>query len=187
MSYVKSSSVADEVVQEAWLAVIRGLDRFEGRSTVKTWIFRILINRAKSRGVREQRMMPFSSLGGPDLDGGSTVDPDRFLAPGDVFDGYWSVPPSRFFELPEDRLLAAETRTLVDAAIGELPERQQQVIRLRELVVERHLAFCAPCIDYLAQLRAVIRTTGQLREEDVPEPLMDTLIAAFRTLRAERD
>ena len=109
------------MVQETWLAVIQGLERFEGRSSLKTWIFRILVNRAQSRGAREQRTTPFSSLAPSDEDGGPTVDPDRFLPAGHAAAGYWSVTPSRFFELPEDRLLAAETSALVAAAIEQLP------------------------------------------------------------------
>jgi RNA polymerase sigma-70 factor (ECF subfamily) len=133
LSFVQTPSIADEVVQETWLAVIRGLDGFEGRSSVKTWIFRILVNRAKTRGEREQRTMPFSSLSTPEDDEGPTVDPDRFIADGEAFGGYWSIPPSRFFELPEEQLLAAETRALIGRAISALPPRQQQVIRLRDV------------------------------------------------------
>jgi RNA polymerase sigma-70 factor (ECF subfamily) len=132
LTFVRSPSVADEVVQETWLAVIKGLERFEARSSLKTWIFRILTNRAQSRGAREQRTTPFSSLAGSD-DDGPTVDPDRFLPPGHAAAGYWSATPSHFFELPEDRLLAAETAALVAAAIEQLPQRQQQVIKLRDV------------------------------------------------------
>ncbi|HEY7953143.1 MAG TPA: sigma-70 family RNA polymerase sigma factor [Solirubrobacteraceae bacterium] len=133
LTFVPTSSVADEVVQETWLAVIRGLKAFEQRSSLKTWIFRILVNRAQSRGVRERRTTPFSSLGDAESGGGPTVDPDRFLPRGTTFDGYWSVSPSRFFELPEDQLLARETAELVAAAINALPARQEQVIRLRDI------------------------------------------------------
>jgi RNA polymerase sigma-70 factor, ECF subfamily len=132
-TFVSSDAVADEVVQETWLAIIKGLDRFEGRSSLKSWMFRILVNRAQTRGVREHRTTPFSSLleGGPE--GGPTVDPDRFLPPDHPVAGYWSVTPSRFFELPEDRLLAQETAQLVGRAIDRLPARQQDVIRLRDV------------------------------------------------------
>jgi RNA polymerase sigma-70 factor, ECF subfamily len=133
LTFVRTPSVADEVVQETWLAVINGLDRFEGRSSLKTWIFRILTNRAQSRGVREQRTTPFSSLSPSEEDDGPTVDPDRFLSADHATAGYWSVAPSRFFELPEDRLLAAETSALVAAAIAHLPARQRQVMSLRDV------------------------------------------------------
>lgn len=133
LSYVRTPSVADEVVQETWLAIIQGLGRFEGRSSLKTWMFRILVNRAQSRGVREQRTMPFSSLSVDDDEDGPTVDPDRFLPAGHAAAGYWSVTPSRFFELPEDRMLAEETSALVAAAIEKLPDRQRRVITLRDI------------------------------------------------------
>jgi RNA polymerase sigma-70 factor, ECF subfamily len=132
MSYVKSVSVADEVVQETWLAVIRGLPGFQERSSLKTWIFRILVNRAQSRAVRERRTTPFSSMHEADSESGPTVDPDRFVE-GGAFDGYWSVSPSRFCDLPEERLLASETRAILGRAINDLPARQQQVLRLRDV------------------------------------------------------
>jgi RNA polymerase sigma-70 factor (ECF subfamily) len=133
LSFVQTPSVADEVVQETWLAVIRGLAEFEGRCSLKTWIFRILANRAQSRGARESRITPFSSLADPEDDDTATVDPARFLPRGSTFDGYWAVSPSRFFELPEEQLLARETTHLVAQAIDALPARQQQVIRLRDI------------------------------------------------------
>jgi RNA polymerase sigma-70 factor, ECF subfamily len=112
--------------------VIRGLPRFEERSSLKTWIFRILVNRAQSRAVREQRTTPFSCMAGGDSDPGPTVEPRRFID-GGTLDGYWSVTPSRFCDLPEERLLASETRAVLGRAINELPERQQQVVRLRDV------------------------------------------------------
>jgi RNA polymerase sigma-70 factor (ECF subfamily) len=131
-SFVSTAAVADEVVQDTWLAVIQGLDKFESRSSLKTWIFRILANQARTRGVREQRTTPFSSVVEEEEDR-PAVDPGRFLEAGNAFAGYWSVPPSRFFDLPEDQLLAAETTALVAQAISELPARQQEVIRLRDV------------------------------------------------------
>jgi RNA polymerase sigma-70 factor, ECF subfamily len=132
-SYVGNASVADEVVQETWLAVIKGLDRFEARSSLKTWVFSILVRRAQSRGVRERRTMPFSSLSTHDEETGGTVDPERFLPADHAAAGYWALTPNRFFELPEDRLLAEETTRLVTEAISRLPARQQQVISLRDI------------------------------------------------------
>ena len=133
LSFVSTTAVADEVVQETWLAVIRGLGRFEGRCSLKTWIFRILVNRAQSRGVRERRVLPLSSLADPGHEAGGTVDPDRFLPRGSAFDGYWAASPTRFFELPEERLLARETIEMVARAIDALPARQRQVIQLRDV------------------------------------------------------
>ena len=127
--YVRSRAVAEEVVQETWLAVLNGIDRFEGRSTLKTWLFRILTNTAKTRAVREGRTVPFSALA--DADEG-TVDPDRFLGPDTRFPGHWAAPPERW-EGPEDRLLAAEVLDLVAAEIEKLPQAQALVITMRDI------------------------------------------------------
>ena len=131
LSYVQTAAAADEVVQETWLAVIRGLAKFERRSSLKTWIFRILVNRAQTRGARERRMVPFSALVAEDDD--AAVDPGRFLPPGHPVAGYWSVTPNRFFELPEERLLATEVTALIAQAIAGLPDRQRRVIELRDV------------------------------------------------------
>ncbi|MGH2895256.1 MAG: RNA polymerase sigma factor [Solirubrobacteraceae bacterium] len=132
-SYVQTVAVADDVVQETWLAVIRGLAQFEGRSSLKTWIFRILVNRAQTRGVRERRLVPFSSLAKETDDEGGVVDADRFLPAGHPVGGYWTVAPNRFFELPEERLLADEATHLIARAIQGLPQRQRRVIELRDV------------------------------------------------------
>jgi RNA polymerase sigma-70 factor (ECF subfamily) len=128
--YVSTRAAAEEVVGETWLAVLTGLDRFEGRSSVKTWLFRILVNRAKTRGVREQRVIPFSSLADADEDEGATVDPDRFTPRGA---GRWSSEPERWSELPEERLLARETLAVAQRAIEALPPNQRTVITLRDV------------------------------------------------------
>ena len=107
--YVSTRAVAEDVVQETWLAVLSGIGRFEGRSSLKTWIFRILTNRAKTRGEREGRSVPFSSFASDaDADEGATVDADRFQR-GGQFDGAWTSAPSRWSELPENRLVGKET------------------------------------------------------------------------------
>jgi RNA polymerase sigma-70 factor (ECF subfamily) len=132
ISFVGSGATADEVVQETWLAVITGIDRFEGRSSLKTWIYRILMNIARTRGVREARSVPFSSAGAGAEGGEPTFSPDRFHRRG-LAAGHWSVPPEPWDELSDDRLLAAETLGLVRTAIEALPARQQAVITLRDL------------------------------------------------------
>jgi RNA polymerase sigma-70 factor, ECF subfamily len=133
MSYVPSRAVAEEVVQEAWLGVLQGLDRFEGRSSLKTWIFKIVTNTAMTRGVRERRTVPFSSLAG-DEDGNSpSVDPDRFLpADHDRYPGHWALGPSRW-ETPDERLLSGEARDVILRAIEDLPDTQRAVITLRDV------------------------------------------------------
>ena len=127
--YVSSRAVAEDVVQEAWVGVLRGIGRFEGRSSLKTWLYRIVANTAKTRGVRESRSVPFSSLG----DGGDegTVDADRFLGSGDRFPGHWAVPPQAW--APEGRLLADETLEVVERAIETLPPAQRAVITMRDV------------------------------------------------------
>ena len=130
MSYVRSRAVAEEVTQETWLGVLRGISRFEGRSSLRTWITRILVNQAKTRAVRERRSVPLSSLAG-ELDNGPAVDPDRFRNP--QHPGGWSDPPQNWAGLPEERLLGAETRAKVLEAIEQLPPMQRQVITLRDV------------------------------------------------------
>jgi RNA polymerase sigma-70 factor, ECF subfamily len=126
--YVRSPAVADEVVQDAWLAVLEGVDRFEGRSSLKTWIFRILTNIAKTRGEREGRTLPFSALG--DDEEAPSVDPERFLeASHPRLPNHWASPPERF---PEERLIARETLAVVEQAIEALPASQRAVISLRD-------------------------------------------------------
>jgi RNA polymerase sigma-70 factor (ECF subfamily) len=130
MSYVRSASVAEEVVQDAWIGALRSLERFEGRSTLRTWLLRILANRARTRGAREARCLPFSALTREDE---PAVDPERFQGADGRFPGGWAAFPTAWDAVPEERLLARETLELVDAAIKRLPPRQQEVIVLRDV------------------------------------------------------
>ena len=130
--YVSSRAVAEEVVQEAWLGVIGGIGRFEGRSSLKTWIFRIVTNIAKTRGEREGRSVPFSAVGGGNDDGEAVVDPDRFLDSG-RWAGHWTSAPSRWSDLPEEQLVGGETVAVVEQAIAALPDVQRTVITLRDV------------------------------------------------------
>ncbi len=132
--HVRTAAAAEDVVQEAWLGVLRGLERFEGRSSLKTWLLRIVQNRARTRAEREARSVPFSALAAAGQeDDGPAVDADRFLDAGHArWPGHWAAPP-RAWDLPEERLLGRETLELVRAAIAELPERQQTVIALRDV------------------------------------------------------
>jgi RNA polymerase sigma-70 factor (ECF subfamily) len=129
--YVSTAAVAEEVVQETWLGVLRGLDSFQGRSSLRTWIFRILTNIAKTRGQREGRSLPFASLAGDDLDA-PAVDPDRFDSPEASSRGAWSTLPDDWTGVPEDRLLGRETLAVIRKAIEGLPVMQAEVIRLRD-------------------------------------------------------
>jgi RNA polymerase sigma-70 factor (ECF subfamily) len=130
--YVKTRAAAEEVVQEAWLAVLKGLDRFEGRSSLSTWIVRIVMNKAMTWGGRESRSVPFSSLAAED-EGGPAVEPERFRPAGASFAGNWQSFPADWGSLPEEKLLGRETLELVKREIGDLPEAQRTVITMRDV------------------------------------------------------
>ena len=132
-AYVRDRAVAEEVAQETWLGVLQGIGRFEGRSSLRTWLFRILVNRAKTRGARERRSVPFSALAGDGDEDGPTADPDRFFPEGHPEAGEWAVPPRPWEYRPEDRILAGEVRAVVDSAIAALPPRQRTVLALRDV------------------------------------------------------
>ena len=124
--FVRTDALADDVVQETWLAVIRGIDGFEERSSLKTWIFRILMNRARTRAVRESRQVPFSSLS-PEDPGGLAVDADAFHG------GGWKSLPDPMPTEPESELLRTELRARLTEVVDELPEQQRLVITLRDI------------------------------------------------------
>ena len=131
--HVRDRATAEEVVQETWLAVLNGIDRFEGRSSLRTWIFRILVNRAKTRGERDGRVVPFSAVINADAASGDepSVEPDRFFPADHATNPYgWAASP-----LPwtQDRVLERETLQVLKEAIARLPETQREVIRLRDV------------------------------------------------------
>jgi len=126
--FVATHEAAEDVVQETFLGVIRGIDAFEGRSTLRTWIFHILANRARTRGEREGRSRPFSSL---TLDDEPAVDPDRFVSEG-VMAGMWASPPV-LAPLPEVHVLAGELGDQLRAAMDRLPPAQRVVLDLRDV------------------------------------------------------
>jgi RNA polymerase sigma-70 factor (ECF subfamily) len=130
-SFVSTSDSAHEVVQETWLAVITNLDGFEGRSALKTWVYRICVNTAKRRAQRESRSVPLSSVGSAD-DRGPTVDPALFRPAGDPFPGHWWEFPAPW-PAPETALLTGETTRVLAGAVDELPRRQRMVLTLRDI------------------------------------------------------
>ena len=132
-TFVRDRAVAEEVVQETWLAVLNGIDRFEGRSSLKTWIFQILSNRAKTRAVRERRSAPFSARAGDGGEDAAAVDADRFRGAGHRWVGHWAAAPADWSFLPEERLLGKETLARVREAIATLPPRQADVLVLRDV------------------------------------------------------
>jgi RNA polymerase sigma-70 factor (ECF subfamily) len=135
LAYVADSAVAAEVVQETWLGVLHGIDRFEGRSSLCTWICRILTNTAKTRGKQERRQVPFSTLAAAEAGRDDpSVPPERFATDG-PWPGHWTTAaePRPWSASPEATLLADETRGCIRAAIGTLPEAQREVITLRDI------------------------------------------------------
>jgi RNA polymerase sigma-70 factor, ECF subfamily len=134
LMHVPSRAVAEEVVGDTWLGVIKGIDRFEGRSSLRTWIFQILLNIARTRGEREKRTLPFAYFRRRAEEGGNepAVDPDRFQGRRDEQPGAWASPPAEWSE-PEHRLETAATRDVMLKAIRDLPPRQRDVITLRDI------------------------------------------------------
>ncbi len=130
-SFVATKEAAEDVVQETFLGVIQGIDRFEGRSSLRTWMFRILVNRARTRGEREGRTRPFSSIAAAAEDDEPAVDPDRFAADG-RWVGFWSASPS-VEHLPEAKVLAVEIGDHLSRAIDGLPPAQRTVLELRDV------------------------------------------------------
>lgn len=133
--YANDPAVAEDVVQETWLGVLRGIRRFEGRSSLRTWIFHILLNRARTRRRRDGRLIPFSSYferSGRTYE--PAVDPDLFL-PADhpQWPGHWRLAPESWDGSPEARLIAAETSTRIERVVADLPPAQREVITLRDI------------------------------------------------------
>ena len=153
LSFVPSRAVAEEVVQDTWLAVLRGLSRFEGRSSLKTWLFSILVNRARSTGVREQRSVPVA-------DAGPVVDASRFGP-----NGAWSAPPERWIEAAESRVDARKLAGLLRLAIDGLPARQREVVLLRDVEGLSSAEVCAVLEISEGNQRVLLhRGRGKLRQ-----------------------
>ncbi len=162
-TYVSTDASAQEVVQETWLAVVRGLDRFEGRSSLKTWVFSILANLGRTRAVRESRSLPWSCLT-PAGGSGPTVDPRRFRGQEDGWPRHWTPvgipqpwPPS-----PEDAAVAGEVRDEVARALTALPERQRTVVALRDVCGLSSDEVCA-ALDISAANQRVLLHRGRAR------------------------
>jgi len=152
-SFVPSRAVAEEVVQETWLALLRGLVAFEGRSSLKTWLFSILVNRARSAGVRESRSVPVA-------DAGPVVDASRFGP-----SGAWSVPPEHWIEEAESRVDAAKLAGLLRPAIDGLPARQREVVLLRDVEGLTSAEVCTVLSISEANQRVLLhRGRGKLRQ-----------------------
>jgi len=123
---------AEDVAQDTWLAVLRGVEQFEGRASFKTWLFHILVNRARTRATRDARTVAFSSLANAELNAADpAVDPERFRGPDDRWPGHWLLPPQA--TLPEEELLAAELHTHIRGAVERLAPAQREVVTLRDI------------------------------------------------------
>ena len=128
-----TDAVAEEVVQETWVAVLNGLNAFEGRASLRTWMVRILINIARNRRAREQRQVPFSAFVDPSAGAEASVDPDRFQGADDRFPGGWISFPERWDEQPESHYLSSEGVAIARSAVAALPPAQREVVSLRDL------------------------------------------------------
>ena len=129
--YVASDAVAEEIVQDTWMAIVTGIERFEGRAALGTWMFSILTNQAKSHGARERRAVPFASIAPADVEE-PAVDSDRFQKDDEAWPGHWATPP-RPWQKPERRLLSLEARDQLKEALSQLPERQRLIVVLRDV------------------------------------------------------
>ena len=158
--YVQTDAVAEEVVQDTWLAVVAGIERFEGRSSLTTWLFSILTNKAKTRGTRERRTLPFSCLGDGN-DNEPAVDADRFQGDDDAWPGHWATPP-RPWQKPEHRLLSLEARGCLKNALDELPARQRLVVTLRDVEGLRSEEVC-DLLEISAENQRVLLHRGRSR------------------------
>lgn len=133
MGHVADREIAEEVVQDTWMAVIESLDRFEGRSSLRTWIFGILIHKAKDRGIREKRHTTFSAFESHDEDGEEAVDPARFQQAGE-WAGHWAFPPQPWDEQTPEKLLASQQAVnAMNEAINALPVTLREVLILRDV------------------------------------------------------
>jgi RNA polymerase sigma-70 factor, ECF subfamily len=138
-SYVSTVDSAEEVVQDTWLAVLQGVDAFEGRSSLRTWVYRILVNKAKNCGVRESRTVPWSGMSPDD---GPTVDPARFQGAGGAYPGHWREFPAPW-PTPEGAVLAGEIRQVIGEVLDTLPTRQRTVLTLRDVDGHSSAEVCA--------------------------------------------
>ena len=172
--YVPSRAVAEEVVQETWLAVIEGIDRFEQRSSVKTWLFRILMNIARTRGVQESRTIPYATTELPEP--GPSVDPNRFRRLNPRTRGSWRRPPHPWSD-PEQHALDAETFALVRRAVDLLPPGQHEVILMRDVLGWSAAEVCEALTVtdanqrvLLHRARSKVRATLELHYDERREP-----------------
>lgn len=142
-SFVRDDATAEEVVQDAWIGVLTGIASFEGRSSLRSWMFAIVVNKARTRSKRDARSTPFSALAASEASGRRpVVDPERFLGPDGPYPGHWCRPPESWGESPEDRLLQGETTAQLARILDELPPAQRTVVTLRDVAGHDARAVC---------------------------------------------
>ena len=174
--FVHDHATAEEVVQDAWMGVLKGLGSFEGRSSLRSWIFAIVVNRAKTKAVREARSTPFSALATQEAAGTQpSVDPDRFRGPDMEWPGHWAEPPRPWAENPEARLLQGETMAYLERALEELPPAQRSVIMMRDFAGYDAQAICNALDISETNMRVLLhrarsRIRGQLEQYLVEPP-----------------
>ncbi len=156
--YVASPDVAEDVVQDTWVAVLKGIDGFEGRASLRTWLFRVLINIAKTRGIRDKRLLPVGSA----ADAEPTVRADRFRPAEDRWPGHWVQFPEPWVDSPERRLEASETLDVVRTALAALPEFQRLVVALRDVEGYTSVEVC-DLLDLTAANQRVLLHRGRAR------------------------
>ncbi len=127
-----SSALADEVVQDTWMAVVTSIATFEGRSKLKTWIYRIMLNKVRTVAAREAKIVPFTAVGPTSDHDTASVDPDRLVHP-DLGRGYWPEAPPRWDQLPAERLEGVEIQKRLEACLAQLPPAQREVVSLRDV------------------------------------------------------
>ena len=166
-SFVSTDASAEEVVQDTWLAVLQGIDGFQGRSTLRTWVYRILVNTAKKRGVRESRIVPWASLQPRAEDIGPSVDPAAFRGASDDYPGHWRSGPTPWQSVEpmrstESTVLTYEVRAQLTTALSSLPERQRVVVTLRDVIGHTSDEVCE-MLDVSAGNQRVLLHRGRAR------------------------
>lgn len=173
--FVRDDDAAEDVAQESWIAVLQGIAKFEGRGSLKSWVFAIVVNRAKTRGTRDARTVAFSSLATEEasrLD--RAVDPSRFQGPDGKYPGHWAEPPASWGDDPEERLLGSETLREIRNAIDELPPAQRSVLLLRDVAGHDSDFICNELGISETNMRVLLhrgRSKVRARLERLPEPI----------------
>ena len=174
-TFVREPETAEEVVQDSWIGVLNGLESFKGRSSLKSWIFAIVVNKAKTRGKREARSLPFSALANDEASGHElAVDPDRFLGPDTQWPGHWMRPPESWGDNPEVRLLQADTMARLSRIIDDLPPAQRTVLTLRDIAGQDPETICNELGITETNMRVLLHRARSKTRSELERYLADT-------------